>query len=155
MSTVGILFASAAWVRAGREEERPVARLRSQDGFALLEVLMAGGILSIAFVGLALLFSLGQSSVRVEGDERVALYLVQQRMEQLRTLGYDNIPEGSTSEPAGTIPGFPRFGRQTVVAVVPDPDNSGLAQAAKTVTITVEQSARLRPVTLTTTMFRH
>ena len=105
MSTVGILFASAAWrVPAGRKRG-PRLGLGLRTELLSSRSLRAEIPLAIAFVGLALLFRLGQSSVRV-----------------------------SMSEAAGTILHFLRFARQIAVAVVPDPGNSGLPQAAKTVT---------------------
>ncbi len=143
----------------------PTKQLVAEDGIALLEVLFGGVALGIAIVGLALLFSLGQTSVLAEGDDRVALYLAQQRMEQLRTLGYDYVLSGTTTEAAGTIPGFPGFSRQTAVAVLADPDGSGLPQAAKTITISVQPSWRMADpcppfsvpgcVRITGMMFRH
>jgi len=43
--------------------------LADERGIALLEVLIAGVILSVVTLGLALMFSLGQSSVVAEGGE--------------------------------------------------------------------------------------
>src|SRR3989442_3954852 len=77
--------------------------LASERGIALLEVLIAGVILSVVTLGLALMFSLGQSSVDAEGGERIALYLAQKRMEELRTMGLAS----AASEPERGVPGFP------------------------------------------------
>src|SRR3989441_12225308 len=90
--------------------------LASERGIALLEVLIAGVILSVVTLGLALMFSLGQSSVVAEGGERIALYLAQKRMEELRTMGLAS----AASEPEQGIPGFPGFlSRTTVMAGTP------------------------------------
>ncbi|TMF31927.1 MAG: hypothetical protein E6I30_11315, partial [Chloroflexi bacterium] len=75
--------------------------LADERGIALLEVLIAGVILSVVTLGLALMFSLGQSSVVAEGGERIALYLAQKRMEELRTMGLAS----AASEPEQGIPG--------------------------------------------------
>src|SRR2546426_3889776 len=83
-----------SWVRAALGDER---------GIALLEVLTAGVVLSIAMIGLALMFSLGASFVTAEGGERIALYLAQQRMEELRAIGLAR----ATAETEREIPGFP------------------------------------------------
>ena len=128
---------------------------KAEAGIALLEVLVAGAVLSISIIGLALLFSLGQTFMFAEGDERVALYLGEQRIEDLRTQGYDNIVAGTTSEAAGTIPGFPRFSRQTTVITLADPDGSG-SLAAKQITVGVQSTVRAAdPVTVTTILFAH
>lgn len=67
----------------------------------LLEVLMAGTVFGVAVVGLALLFGLAQTSVVAQGDERVALYLARQKLEQLSGLGFGCVPvgEGTSADP--------------------------------------------------------
>jgi len=59
-----------------------------QGGSVLLEVLIAGIVLGIAMVGLSLMISLGQSQVVGQGDEYVALYLAQQKIEQCIATGF-------------------------------------------------------------------
>ena len=51
-------------------------------GFALVEVLFVSAILATTLVGLALFLGHSQSFVSGEGDERAALYLAEQMMEQ-------------------------------------------------------------------------
>ena len=53
---------------------------------------MAAVVLSIAAVGMALMFSTGQAYVLSEGDNRVALYLAQQQIEQFRAGGWASVP---------------------------------------------------------------
>ena len=65
---------------------------RPEAGIALLEVLVTGVVLSIAVVGVALMFSLGNAWVVAGGDERVALNLARQKIEQLRSLTFACIP---------------------------------------------------------------
>ena len=77
----------------------------SSRGIALLEVLIAGAILSIAAIGLSLMLSSGQSLVMADGDERVGLYLSQQKIEQLRGLGLRCIPVGPSADAVGPEPG--------------------------------------------------
>jgi len=67
---------------------------RGDQGVALLEVLIAGVILSMAVVGLALMFSWGQTFVVAQGDDRVALYLAQQKIETLRAPGFGSLQVG-------------------------------------------------------------
>src|SRR5262245_51634741 len=54
----------------------------SERGFAILEVLIAAVVLGIALVGLALMYANGHGLVVGQGDERVALQLAQQKIEQ-------------------------------------------------------------------------
>jgi prepilin-type N-terminal cleavage/methylation domain-containing protein len=62
--------------------------LIGQEGFTLLEVLVAAMILGIALVGLTLLLSRGQAFLVAQGDARIALYLAEQKIERLRGLGF-------------------------------------------------------------------
>src|SRR5437867_4782086 len=89
-----LTLVECSWVRPALGDER---------GIALLEVLTAGVALSIAMIGLALMFSLGASFVAAEGGERIALYLAQQRMEELRAIGLAR----ATAETERAVPGFP------------------------------------------------
>jgi len=93
---------------------------RSSSGFMLLEVLIAGLVLGIAMIGLALMFSHGLTFVVSEGDERVAMYLTQQKLEQkvdqlksgLGSAGLANVlPIGSETETVtgGSGQSFTRF----------------------------------------------
>jgi hypothetical protein len=59
-------------------------------GFAILEVSMASLLLGISIVGITLMFSVGQGLILGEGDNRVSLFLAQQRLEQIRSLGFEN-----------------------------------------------------------------
>ena len=73
----------------------------SSRGIALLEVLIAGAILAIAVIGLALMFSWGQTFVVAQGDDRVALYLAQQKIEALRASGFNLLQVGDETLVAG------------------------------------------------------
>lgn len=148
--------------------------LRNVRGLALLEVLIAGVILGIAIIGLALLFSSGQSFVVAEGDERVAIYLAQQKIEKLRGLGFSAIPVGGSSLVTGCsnspptepcysespVPGSPRYTRTTVVECV-DPNSfatvtCGDPITAKRITVTVDpQMAQADTITVDSVLTLH
>lgn len=84
---------------------RPVARaLRGHAGFSLIEVLIASLIVGLAAVGVALMVATGQAFVHAEGDNRVMVFLAQQRVEQLRARGYAalEVTDITTAEPAAT-----------------------------------------------------
>ena len=101
-------------VSGGRHGER---------GLAILEVMIAGVILVIAIVGLALMFGEGQSYVVAEGDDRVAIALAQEKLEAVRALGFGCIPVGG--------PGTPGFIQPRVSISCPD-DTNAQAAAART-----------------------
>ena len=64
----------------------------------LLEVLVTALVLGLAAVGLALMYSMGNTFVVAKGDNRVALGLAQQKIEQVKALALpgtiDCIPIG-------------------------------------------------------------
>lgn len=138
----------------------PKHRLGGAEGIAILEVLIAGVVLAIAIIGLALMFSSGQSLVVAEGDERVSIYLAQQKIERLRALLFRCIPVGITGDavgPEADCPaetqqdynedgaelGFPGYRRTTVVQCA-DPDTFAPRDPcpdpviAKRITVTVD-----------------
>jgi len=120
--------------------------LRDQRGVALLEVLIAGVVLGIAIIGLAILFSWGQAFVVAQGDNRVALHLAQQKIEQLRALGYSTVeafnlncggaPLANENLTAGAG-NAQTFTRQTTVQLVDDADLTSANCAANSLLITV------------------
>jgi type II secretory pathway pseudopilin PulG len=97
-----------------------------ESGFTILEVIVAAIIVGIAVIGVALMFGAGQAFIHAEGDNRIALWLAQQKIEQLRACGFTklqalpnpgpedlNVPTG-----AGAVPTIAR------------PCGSGLAVAS-------------------------
>jgi len=111
-------FSELARLLAGGSRSRS---LRGQQGFAILEILMGGLVLAIAVLGVALIFSEGQSFAVADGDDRVALALAQEKIEHVKSLGFNCIPT-----PAG--PGSPNT-PMPVIGTCPDDAN---AQAART-----------------------
>ena len=124
--------------------------LGGQRGIALLEVLVSSVILTIAILGLALMFSFGASYVAAEGGERIAVFLAQQRMEELRAIGLAR----ATAEAERAIPGFPGFLRSTTIVGGVDPDGSG--EVPRLITVSVRSTIRQAgPVTVTAVYIRH
>jgi len=69
--------------RKQRPVRRSPGRLASGHlGFALLEVLVGSLIVAIAATGLALMLSSAHAFIVAQGDNRVAMYLAQQRIEE-------------------------------------------------------------------------
>ncbi len=123
--------------------------LRGECGVAIIETLVAGVVLAIAAIGLAVMFSWGQSFVVAQGDDRVALYLAQQRIESLRASGYTAVealnsncggtPEADENLTAGAG-NAQSFTRQTAVVHVSNnlqtPGSCGTDTIRITVTVT-------------------
>ncbi len=158
-------------------EERSVTkRLAGDEGIALIEVLIAAIVLGVAVVGLALMLSLTQVFVVARGDEYVALYAAQQKIEKLMARGFANIQVGDkVTTNCGTAPpndepcydealpgaggqlgeqvgasGTQTFRRQTTVAVVTGGECDP-SPPAKCMSITVTVTPTMRqadPVTL-------
>lgn len=123
-----------------------------QGGSALLEILIGGIILGITMVGLSLMLSLSQTMVIGQGDEYVALYLAQQKIEQCMATGFGTCVDANeticynctTLVPLGES-GTQTFTRATTVT---HPD-------ATTDQITVTVTPKLKkavPVTLVTVL---
>ena len=143
-------------------------------GVALVEVLIAAVVLGIAIIGLASMFSSGQSFVVAEGDERAAIFLAQQKIEKLRSLDFTCIPVGTgnsvASDCTGTPPqdynetpeelGFPRYTRTTVVLCV-DPSTFNPVSCpnpitAKRITVTVaSEMAQADTITIDSVLTLH
>jgi hypothetical protein len=96
---------------------------------ALLEVLIAGVILALALVGIALMFSEGQSYVVAEGDDRVAIAMAQEKLEAVRALGFRCIPIGGPGTAGVPMPALPGCIGYTGSPPIPD---TTAAQAART-----------------------
>src|SRR5215831_11464788 len=60
--------------------------LDDRSGITLIESLIACLVVGIAAVGLATMFATGQASISGEGDNRVAVYLAQQKIERARAM---------------------------------------------------------------------
>jgi Tfp pilus assembly protein PilV len=129
---------------------RGLGRLRGDRGVALLEVLTASIVVLIAMLGLALMFSMGSSYVAAEGGERVALFLAQQRLEELRTNGLGR----AITESEAPIPGFPGFLRSTTVTAGTDLDGSG--DVPRIIAVSVRSLVRQAgPISVTAAYIKH
>jgi Tfp pilus assembly protein PilX len=117
-----------------------VRGLAGEVGLALAEVLIAGLIIGIVVIGLSLMASWSQVLVAAQGDNRVALFLAEQKLEKMRVWGFDGAqvcgPGCSSSPPcpdgepcynetiaAGSVAGatLQGFTRKTCVDYVGNP----------------------------------
>jgi hypothetical protein len=77
--------------------KRPEGRTK-QDGLTLIEVLVAGLVLSLSVVGVALMFGYAQTYLAAEVDDRIGVGLAQQKIELLKWLAFDCIPVGGPGQ---------------------------------------------------------
>lgn len=94
-------------------------------GFTFIEVMVS---LFVLISGIALflqVFPLGWSAERSSQMKTQAIFLAQQKMEDLLTLSYQDVPLGTATEPVLTDP-FGLFSRSTVVSYL----NSDLEESA-------------------------
>ena len=103
--------------------------LADQRGLGLVEVLVASIVVGIAGVGVAVMFSAGQAFINAEGDNRVALFLAQQRIEQLRALGYARLFASPPSSATEAVPNHTGYTRSASIECVPR-DNYAAASEA-------------------------
>ncbi|MDD5032471.1 MAG: prepilin-type N-terminal cleavage/methylation domain-containing protein [Patescibacteria group bacterium] len=69
--------------------------IKQEGGFSLIEVIVAFTILSVAFIGLVQTFPFGLSINKEAENTTEASYLAQDKIEELNSLGYDNINIGT------------------------------------------------------------
>src|SRR5207247_1723639 len=76
------------------------------------EVVMTSVVLGIAIVGVALMLSSARSMVVAQGDNRVAFYLAQEKLENLRAQGFAAVP----ISPGGSCPGITCYNESGLTA---------------------------------------
>src|SRR5919108_1614551 len=105
--------------------------LSNDIGFTLIEILIAIVIISITSLGLA---SLSVSIIRENSSDKkttVAISLAQDKIEEIKKLGYLNVATSNGNENYGSIPNYSSYKRTTSIA------NDTPATKLKTVTVTV------------------
>jgi type II secretory pathway pseudopilin PulG len=88
-------------------EATGIPAAHGEAGFTLVELLVAGLILSMAMIGIALMFGQAQTYLSAEVDDRIGVGLAQQKIEALRGLGFDCIPVGDGGDPDAPGPHAP------------------------------------------------
>lgn len=67
----------------------------NKNGFTLIELIVAFSIIGIAFISLIQAFPYGLSISKEAENKAIASYLAQQKIEELLSLGYNNINIGT------------------------------------------------------------
>jgi Tfp pilus assembly protein PilV len=118
--------------------------VKNSDGFALVEVLVAGLVLVLVLLGLASISLSARGQLRRSGEQTAATTLVGQRIEWLRNQGYDadDLTAGTTTENlSGTYAGYTR-----TTTVQDDSPRAGVKQV--TVTANTPSGLRFEAVSL-------
>ena len=102
--------------------------LRDVKGLSLLETLIAIIILALALTSISYFFSTARGNIETFGRMRCGLVLAQDKMEELKDLGYfhADLSEGPHSDRVtsnGDAAADGEFYREWTVAAVPDPAN--------------------------------
>jgi len=123
--------------RCARESgARPVGN--SAAGLTLLEVLFALALLSVGLLAVALAFPAGVAGVEQGKQQTTAIFLADQRLEQIKATDFSNITAANfPAEGINTIANHPRFRRTVTITNSP----GGVAN-----TVRVDVSVFYRPV---------
>jgi len=119
-----------------------MCKLRDDNGFTLLEILVAITLLCIGLLAMAALTAGIMRGNLFSNQLTTATTLAQDQMEEIRRLGYSGVADDN--EDYGDISGYPLYKRVTSVA---DPSP---AANMKTVTVTVYWDSDAHSVELKT-----
>ena len=117
-------------------------RLKQQKGLTLIEIMVAISILVVAYIGIVQAYPFGLAVNKESGDSTIASYLCQGKLEEVISLGYDNIITG-TIEAKARLSADPtdnlyNFQRQTTVAYVDGSLNDSVSDLGmKKISVTV------------------
>jgi Tfp pilus assembly protein PilV len=115
------------------------ARLRSEDGFTMIEVLVAAFILVLGAIGVFMTFAAAIHNVQRSRDTQVAQSVAQREIEKIHSLPYERVAMGSppadsaeaanpASRISGTEYGLKRNGSELAPLVVA---GSGVCSSSK------------------------
>jgi type II secretory pathway pseudopilin PulG len=122
----------------GRRESGAGLLGNSAAGLTLLEVLFAISLLSVGLLAVAVAFPAGLSGVEQGKQQTTAVFLADQRLEQIKATDFSSITSANfPAEGIGTIANHPRFRRTVTITNSP----GGVAN-----TVRVDVNVFYRPV---------
>jgi len=87
-----------------------------EEGFTLVEVLVAVMVLSVAFLAMFQMQAMAIRGNETGNQVTIAATLAQDRMEQVRNATYENVTAANfPNEDYGTIPDLPQFRREVAI----------------------------------------
>jgi prepilin-type N-terminal cleavage/methylation domain-containing protein len=90
--------------------------VRSQAGFSLAELIIAVGIIGVGLVAVVTGFSYGLQGVEASRQQSTAVFLAEQRLEQVKATTFRSITSATfPSEAYGTVANAPLFRRQVTI----------------------------------------
>lgn len=72
--------------------------IKNKKGFSLIEIMASFSIISLVFIGLAQAFPYGLMINKTSENATIASFLAQAEIEELYSLGYDDIPVGTVAK---------------------------------------------------------
>jgi len=109
----------------------PIKSFSNENGFTLIEILMAIAVISIGLLALAALQTTAISGNARAKKHSMASLLAQDQIETYKNMPYDSIPSAPASENGTTLSPWGIFTRTTTVL-----DNTPIA-GAKTINVSV------------------
>lgn len=95
-----------------------IRKKRGERGFTLVEVMIAMVILSTGILALTLMMKQSVSSTDYGRKVTAAENLALQKLEELKIIGYYNIPAAAVTEDYGAINGYPEFRREATTQIL-------------------------------------
>jgi len=89
---------------------------RKENGFTLVEVMIAVMVLAIAFLAMYQMQAMAVRGNETANQVTIATVLAQDKMEEIRNTNYDDVTNlNFPTENYGMVPNFPQFRREVAV----------------------------------------
>lgn len=141
--TLNLLFPHSGGFAAAKKKG-DTGGFSSEKGFTLVEVLVAVFILAVGLLSLAVLAGTVIKSNSTSNKVTIATTLAQDKMEEIRRLGYSGVAAGTTTQDYNSITNYSAYKRVTAIT------NDSPASGMKTVTVTVYWGTDAHSVVLKT-----
>jgi len=135
-----------------RQSER---RVVVPEGFSIIEVLVAAGLIGLAFLAISILFPTGYANITHGGRTTTAVAYAQQKIEQLKSIaadispgqGFNAINSANCSTTPETLadPLVPTVTFRRTCTLTPNVGTAPLAADLKKVRVTLTWAAQNRP----------